>query len=142
MVGIIRALVHSPEYLQFLESAYDRWQLTEGASEEMVPSVHPNGRASSYPISVDVQAGYHFFDSTCPIGAGTWEAACASANCAVRAADELLAGTDAIYALSRPPGHHAQADMGGGAPFVGNWARSIKTPKCPERGLIGSEEEI
>ena len=107
-----------------------------------MPSVHPNSRASSYPISVDVQAGHHFFDSTCPIGAGTWKAACASANYAVRAADELLAGTDAIYALSRPRGHHAQADMGDGAPFVGNWARSIKTAKRPERGLIGSEGEI
>jgi len=118
-----RALVHSPEYLHFLESAYERYQLTEGASEELVPSsVRPNSRTNGYPRAVPAQASYYFFWSGNFIGPGTWEAVCASANCAVHAAEELTAGTDAIYALCRPPGHHASADMGGALCYLNNAA--------------------
>lgn len=121
-----RAAVHTPEYLRFLETIVPRWRRIEGASAEVVPNIHPQGRPpglpASYPKSAVGQAGYHMADTACPIAEGTWEAACASANCAVEAAEAVLDGAPAAYALCRPPGHHAFADIAGGFCFLNNSA--------------------
>ena len=45
-----------------------------------------------------------------------------SAHAAVSAADLLLKGEPAIYALCRPPGHHAHTDMAGGFCYLNNAA--------------------
>lgn len=117
-----RAAVHTPEYLQFLEHIHERWRRIEGAGDEVVPNIHPNGRGAGYPASAEGQAGYHMADTACPISADTWDAACASANTAVHAASLLLDDGVAAYALCRPPGHHAFADMAGGFCFLNNSA--------------------
>ncbi len=117
-----RAAVHTAEYLQFLEHIHPRWLRIEGASEEVIPNIHPNNRGSGYPASAVGQAGYHMADTACPISAGTWAAACASANSAVHAAEEVINGARAAYALCRPPGHHAFADMAGGFCYLNNAA--------------------
>jgi len=114
--------VHTAEYLDFLARIYERWQRIEGASPEVVPNIHPNGRAGNYPASAVGQAGYHMADTACPIGDGTWEAARESANAAIHAAVEVLEGGDVAYALCRPPGHHAFADMAGGFCYLNNSA--------------------
>ena len=114
------AAVHSPEYLQFLEHGFARWQRIEGASQEIVPNIHPNRRDFSYPKSVVGQAGYHLADTACPISADTWDSARWSANTAVSAAEAVLAGDSAAYALCRPPGHHAFADLAGGFCYLNN----------------------
>lgn len=114
--------VHTPEYLTFLESIYTRWRALDGASEEVIPNVHPNGRRGGYPASAVGQAGYHLADTACPIGEGTWQAARMSANCAVHAAELVLDEAGAAYALCRPPGHHAFADMAGGFCYLNNTA--------------------
>jgi acetoin utilization deacetylase AcuC-like enzyme len=116
------AAVHTPEYLQFLEHIHERWRRIEGAGPEVVPNVHPGGRGAGYPASPVGQAGYHMADTACPITEGTWPAALASANLAVEAAESLLAGEDAAYALCRPPGHHAFSDMAGGFCYLNNTA--------------------
>ncbi len=117
-----RAAVHTAEYLQFLEHIHKRWLRIEGASEEVIPNIHPNGRGRGYPASAAGQAGYHMADTACPISAGTWTAACTSANSAVQAAEEVIDGARAAYALCRPPGHHAFADMAGGFCYLNNTA--------------------
>ncbi len=114
--------VHTPEYLAFLASIHERWQALEGASAEVIPNIHPDRRGGGYPRSPVGQAGYHLADTACPISAGTWEAARMSANCAVHAAELVLADEDAAYALCRPPGHHAFADMAGGFCYLNNTA--------------------
>ncbi len=116
------AAVHTPEYLQFLRGIYGRWQAIEGAGPEVVPNVHPGRGAPGYPASAVGQAGYHMADTACPITAATWQAALASANLAVEAAELVLAGAAAAYALCRPPGHHAFADMAGGFCYLNNVA--------------------
>ena len=117
------AAVHTPEYLQFLEHIHARWGRIEGASDEVVPNIHPNGRGlGGYPASAVGQAGYHMADTACPISEGTWAAARASANCAIQAAELVLGGDPMAYALCRPPGHHAFADMAGGFCFLNNTA--------------------
>jgi len=116
------AAVHTPEYLVFLETIHERWRRIAGASDEVIPNIHPDRRDVSYPRSAVGQAGYHQADTACPIAEGTWEAAYWSAQSALTAADLVLGGAKAVYALSRPPGHHAFADLAGGFCFLNNAA--------------------
>ena len=112
--------IHTAEYLVFLQNIHNRWQRIDGASDEVIPNVHPDRRHTHYPKSAVGQAGYHQADTACPIAAGTWEAAYWSAQTALSAADLVLSGERAVYALSRPPGHHAFSDMAGGFCFLNN----------------------
>ncbi|MDI7864458.1 histone deacetylase family protein [Rhizobiaceae bacterium n13] len=116
------AAVHTPEYLEFLENIHARWQRIPEASEEVIPNIHPLARSGRYPASAVGQAGYHMADTACPISVETFESVCWSAWSAVDAADAVLAGDSASYALCRPPGHHAFADVAGGFCFVNNSA--------------------
>lgn len=120
-VGPIAA-VHTPEYLEFLEHIYVRWQRIPEASGEVIPNIHPLARDGRYPASAVGQAGYHMADTACPISGETWESVLWSAWSAVEAADTVMAGERAAYALCRPPGHHAFADVAGGFCFVNNSA--------------------
>ena len=116
------AVVHTPEYVDFLQRIYGRWQHIEGASAEVIPNIHPLGRSGSYPASAVGQAGYHMADTACPISEHTWESACWSAWTAVSATEAMLAGDAWSYALCRPPGHHAFRDVAGGFCFLNNSA--------------------
>lgn len=114
------AAVHSAEYLSFLRHIYPRWRRIEGAGEEVIPNIHPAARTDGYPKSAVGQAGYHQADTSCPISDGTWEAAYWSAQSAIHGADLVAGGAHAAYVLSRPPGHHAFADLAGGFCFLNN----------------------
>lgn len=116
------AAVHTPEYLTFLETIYIRWQRIPGASVEVIPNIHPDRRDFAYPASAVGQAGYHMADTACPISADTWESVYWSAQTAAHAARLVAGGALAAYGLSRPPGHHAFADLAGGFCFVNNSA--------------------
>lgn len=117
------SVVHTPEYVHFLQTVYARWQRIPGASAEVVPNIHPDRRDLSYPASVVGQAGYHMADSACPISADTWQSAYWSAQTAAHAAIMIrTAGESAVYALCRPPGHHAFEDVAGGFCFLNNSA--------------------
>lgn len=117
-----RAAVHTPEYLQFLETAHRDWQALGDASAEIVANIHPSRYPPTYPQSIIGRAGWHMADTACPIGAGTFEAACSAVDVAVTAAEFVLDGGDHVYGLCRPPGHHAYADMAGGFCFLNNAA--------------------
>jgi len=114
--------VHTARYLEFLATIYTRWSRIDGASAEVFPNVHPIERGDGYPKSAVGQVGFHVYDCSCPIGADTWTSARWSAMSAAQAADEVLAGEDACYALCRPPGHHASQDLAGGFCYLNNSA--------------------
>lgn len=116
------AAVHTPEYLEFLEHIYARWRKIPEASAEVIPNIHPLARDGRYPASAVGQVGYHMADTACPIAEHSWESVCWSAWSGVAAAEAVLAGETAAYALCRPPGHHAFADVAGGFCFVNNSA--------------------
>mgnify|MGYP003704325091 CR=1 FL=1 len=116
------ATVHTPEYLDFLQIAAREWAKLPGASAEVIPNVHPARYPATYPKGLPGRAGWHQADLACPIGPHTWEAALAATECAATAADAVLGGMREIYALCRPPGHHAYADMAGGFCFLNNTA--------------------
>ena len=117
----IRA-VHPDRYLTFLQTIYARWSRIEGASAEVIPNIHPANRTDGYPKSAVGQAGFHMTDTSCPISAETWGAAYRSAQSAIHAADLVLAGERSVYALCRPPGHHAFAELAGGFCYLNNSA--------------------
>ncbi len=117
----IRA-IHPDRYLTFLQNIHSRWQRIDGASPEVIPNVHPASRTDGYPKSAPGQAGFHMTDTSCPIGPHTWTAAYASAQSAIHAADLVLQGERAAYALCRPPGHHCFAELAGGFCYLSNSA--------------------
>jgi len=116
------ARVHTPEYLDFLQTIARDWAKLPGASAEVVPNVHPARYPATYPRALAGRAGWHQVDLACPIGPHTWEAALAASESAATAADLVLEGEREVYALCRPPGHHAYADMAGGFCFLNNTA--------------------
>lgn len=120
-LGPIAAL-HSTQYLTFLKNIYTRWQRIEGASDEVIPNIHPARRTDGYPKSATGQSGFHQADTACPIAKGTWEAAYWSAQSAITGADLIADGEQGAYVLSRPPGHHAFGDLAGGFCFLNNAA--------------------
>jgi acetoin utilization deacetylase AcuC-like enzyme len=118
-----RAAVHTPQYLRFLETAWERWQQLPEASDEVMPNIYPfPGQPCSYPDSVVGQAGFHMGDNACSIGRHTWQAATQSAHVATHAAQLVADGERAAYALCRPPGHHAYADRANGFCYLNNTA--------------------
>jgi acetoin utilization deacetylase AcuC-like enzyme len=119
--ALIRA-IHSREYLEYLEHAYERWVAAGGEPAAVLPStlaVRWMGRKSLGPL---VAPGYYSFDLSAPIVAGTYRAARAAADVALTGATLLQEGQRCVYALCRPPGHHAGTDLYGGYCYLNNAA--------------------
>ena len=118
--------VHEPRYVRFLSGLWERWQRLPDAAAVPAANVFALGRANlppaSYPDSVVGQCGYHLGDGSCPVMAETFAAARASAATAAHGAGLLLSGERLVYALCRPPGHHAAADMAAGFCYFNNAA--------------------
>lgn len=122
-----RAAVHTPRYLHFLETAWERWQQLPEASDEVIPNVHPfPGQPATYPDHLVGQAGWHLADMACSVGPQTWTAATWSAHVATHAARLVRDGERAAYALCRPPGHHAYADRANGFTYLNNAAIAVE----------------
>ena len=117
-------LVHRNEYLDFLRSAHSRWREATGAPRdgEAVAYIRPlSGTPWRRPSHVDAQLGIYSNDVD-PILEGTWRAALSSAACSIAAARAVHRGEQAVYALSRPPGHHAGPSTFGGYCYLNNTA--------------------
>jgi acetoin utilization deacetylase AcuC-like enzyme len=114
--------IHFKGYVEFLMEAFERWRAIEGTGPELMPSLRPTHPALIQNDFVLAQAGRFLMDFSCPITAQTWKAAEASAMTAVTAAELSLKGEGAVYALCRPPGHHAFANRAGGFCYLNNAA--------------------
>ncbi len=119
-------LVHDQRYLTFLETLLERWSKIPDASEIPLPNTYAMGRSTlaptSYPESVVGQAGYHLGDGACPVTPTTLKAALGSAASAVHGASLVVGGERLVYALCRPPGHHAASDVAAGFCYFNNSA--------------------
>lgn len=115
--------VHDPDFLRFLETCWGDW-VAAGGEGEALPNVWPtramNGKR--VPRSIEGKLGYYALAAETSISAGTWEAARAGADVVLTAAQQILGGEAAAFALTRPPGHHAAADQYGGYCFLNNAA--------------------
>jgi acetoin utilization deacetylase AcuC-like enzyme len=133
-------LAHSRDYLDFLESAYPRWQALGSGAVQPGPEVLANmspyvldpaqrsgsQRPACPSPSVVAQAGWYLGDLSVPLGPLSWQSMLRSAHCAVAAAETVCDAGEAqptvAYALCRPSGHHARRDRASGFCYVNNSA--------------------
>ncbi|UMA64687.1 histone deacetylase family protein [Roseivivax marinus] len=106
--------VHTPRFLNYLETCWDEWQALPDAGPEVIGNAFPRNAAARYPTGLVARAGWHAADVSAPIGPHSWTATRRSADCALAAADAVLGGARTAYALCRPPGHHTSAEVAGG----------------------------
>lgn len=110
--------VHSPAYIDFLQTAWTRWKAA-GYAGDVLPMTYANGRRQKAPPQdIDGAAGYFCMSADTLITETSWQAALAGAHCALTAADHLTETGKPAFVLSRPPGHHAGADYMGGYCFL------------------------
>lgn len=121
-LAAIEAL-HDAAYLGFLRTAHAEWRAA-GFEGDVIAASFParRMRTDRPPRHIDGRAGFFALASETAIAERTWEAALASAACAQGAAAHVAGGARAAFALCRPPGHHATADMYGGYCFLNNAA--------------------
>ncbi|QIE44476.1 histone deacetylase family protein [Pseudohalocynthiibacter aestuariivivens] len=112
--------VHNPDYVDFLPDAHARFVESAGTEALAIPTTHPGLRRGKEPRDIHGQLGWWMTDTSTPLTAGTWEAAYWSAQTAIEAAEEVMSGARAAYALCRPPGHHAMRDCSNGFCFFNN----------------------
>lgn len=114
--------VHTSGLLEFLETIYPASRGLRPAALSFQADTFATRSARRRSPHPWAQFGYYAFDIEAPFLEGTWDAAYWSAQCALSAADAVLAGERAAYALCRPPGHHALADQTGGFCYLNNAA--------------------
>lgn len=128
------AMVHSPDYIDFLKNGHRRWR-ESGGGEEIVPKIHPAGAGLSYTEDMEGLAGYYQRDNAVPIGAGTFTSIRASAATAHHVAAAVAASGGSGYALCRPGGHHAARAGAMGFCYLNNAAIAAQT-------LAGSRRRV
>ncbi len=119
-------VVHTADYLDYLQNIHARWTAHFRNNTPVIPDTfarRPNMKRPRDPIA---QVGFYCFDMAAPIVAGTWKAVFAGAASATSAAEAVIGGDRAAYALCRPPGHHAGADYCGGFCYLNNAAAAAQ----------------
>lgn len=122
--------VHPAHYLDYLETAYQRWIEVPNHGPEVLPNTFPywNGdpsRDARPPCPTNqllAQTGYYLGDLAVPISEFTYRSALRSTHTATAAADAVIAGERLAYALCRPSGHHCRADRATGFCYMNNAA--------------------
>jgi acetoin utilization deacetylase AcuC-like enzyme len=122
--------VHDKDYITFLASAWTEWLDSDpevaAAPEKnaFLPATFALRRTPRVPSTLLGKAGYYIMDLSACIVEATYEAALASAYCALSAADSISSSSEnhsyPAFALCRPPGHHAGKDYAAGYCFINN----------------------
>ncbi|MGC9470839.1 MAG: GNAT family N-acetyltransferase [Bacteroidales bacterium] len=102
--------VHDAGYVKYFKRICE--QLPAGKS--VYPYVFPIRNAARPPADDSVRAGYYCMDTFTPLNKNAYLAARRAVDCALTGAVHLLGGEKAVYALVRPPGHHAERKVFGG----------------------------
>jgi acetoin utilization deacetylase AcuC-like enzyme len=119
--------VHDRGLVEFLQTCWTEWVRSGRDFDALphvwpVPGLLPPGKPRSVPQSIDGKLGHYAIDAGTPIVAGTWRAVHAAAQVALTGQRLVATGERAVFALCRPPGHHAGRDFYGGYCFLNNAA--------------------
>ncbi|CAB4407632.1 unnamed protein product [Rhizophagus irregularis] len=117
--------VHSKDYVEYLQTAYEEW-LKNGGNKN---------------------AGLYCSDLSCCITKDTWESVYESAQVVISATMELKRFVEessseeinhfpGIFALCRPPGHHANSILSSGYCFLNNVAISTNVLKKDNNKVV------
>jgi len=127
--------VHDPVFLEVMAGIYDWWirdgRLPDPGNPYVTPYYFPpvagqhGGRKDRPAARSRTEIGRYAMDTMTLIGDGTWEGAVAATDVAMTAADLVLAGSTAAYAITRPPGHHAGPAFFGGSCYLNNVAAAV-----------------
>jgi acetoin utilization deacetylase AcuC-like enzyme/GNAT superfamily N-acetyltransferase len=102
--------VHDRKYVSYFKKAC---RLLE-PGESIYPYVFPIRNAARPPRETAVRAGYYCIDTFTPLNGNAYLAAREAVDCALTGARRLREGDLLVYALVRPPGHHAERGAFGG----------------------------
>jgi len=128
--------VHGAAYLDLLRDAHSEW-IAAGREGDAFPYTFPTvGRRPLDLSRIDARLGQHSFDTSTPLGPGTWDACYWSVQTALSAFNAVLAGERAAFAFTRPPGHHAGRDYFGGYSYLNHAAI------CAEAALDAGRRRI
>lgn len=122
--------VHADHFVEFLRTAHADFMALPNHGPEVLPNVHPyraadaafTPRGKPRTTGIIGRAGWYVGDLSAVIAGETYSSVIASAEAAIAAAREVIAGADAAFALCRPPGHHAYVDRASGFCFLNNAA--------------------
>ncbi|MDH4048159.1 MAG: histone deacetylase family protein [Gammaproteobacteria bacterium] len=115
--------VHSPAYFRFLQQAWNDWQAEGRKGSNARPQAYAGGEMREVePRSIAGRLGRYAFDDSAPFVAGSWRAIRRSADIALTAADIVRSEKQHVFALCRPPGHHASRERAGGYCYLNNGA--------------------
>jgi acetoin utilization deacetylase AcuC-like enzyme len=110
--------VHDRRMVNHIKSCAD---LKEG--EAVHAHIFPYRAYGANPKTDLRRAGYFCFDVGTQIVKHTYEAAKSAVDCALSGADLILDGKErVVFALTRPPGHHADHNIYGGYCYFNNAA--------------------
>ena len=115
--GAIRA-VHDGDYVRYLKAVCEKL----AATRPIYPYVFPIRRPERRPKDLAMRAGYYCIDTFTPLDRNAYLAAREAVDVALTAAEALLTGRKVVYALCRPPGHHAGRRTFGGFCYFNNAA--------------------
>jgi len=122
--------------VDFLRGAFDEWRAA-GREGDAFPYTFPIvGRRPLSFNRIDASLGQYSFDTSTPIGPGTWDAAYWSVQTALAALDALLSGERMAFAFTRPPGHHA------GRNYLGGYSYLNHVAICAEAALAAGKASV
>jgi acetoin utilization deacetylase AcuC-like enzyme len=122
-------IIRTHAYYDFLASVAAEL----GPTDIIYPEVFRVRRGARRPSHNAALAGYYCFDTGTPLTRDVFAAATESAAIAMTGAD-LLAAERVVYALCRPPGHHAEREVFGGYCYFNN--PGLAALRLAERGPV------
>ena len=114
---VIKA-VHAADYVSYLRRATANLE----PDQTIYPEVFPIRRPHNRPREMAIRAGYYCIDTFTPLSLAAYQSARAAVDCAASGAHLLMDGAPFVYALCRPPGHHAEHRAYGGFCYFNNAA--------------------
>ncbi|KAG1215281.1 hypothetical protein G6F69_001171 [Rhizopus microsporus] len=123
--------VHPSDYIQFLTDIYHQWTQAGYSPDACVAdtfasitrTVNRDVVKQTANSSLSGKLGFYTSDLSVMFMKDTWKAVYASAQVVLTAAHQLLlTSAPAIYALCRPPGHHASDAVAAGYCYINNVA--------------------
>lgn len=102
--------VHDKAFVEYFKKASA--SVPPGVS--IYPDTFPIRKNAKPPKNLVSRSGYYCIDIYSPVNRNSYIAARSAVDCALTGADLLLADQQIVYALVRPPGHHAEKSSFGG----------------------------
>ncbi|CAO3664807.1 unnamed protein product [Rhizopus stolonifer] len=136
--------VHEKDYLEFLKSIHRDW-VTQGFPPDACIGDTFSSMAQHLPReivkktankTVSGKLGFYTADASSTFMKDTWVAAYASAQVVLTAAHQLIEDSRSIYALCRPPGHHASHSFAAGYCYINNAAVAARCLQAKWKNIL------